>query len=104
VTALFDVQVASAARRQLRRLPDKVASAVVEFITAVLPESPLRLSKPLAGELAGLRSARRGDYRVLIDVDEDERRILVVRIAHRAAAYRPPRPDGPDESRPSDRQ
>ncbi|WP_245159798.1 type II toxin-antitoxin system RelE/ParE family toxin [Blastococcus sp. CT_GayMR19] len=46
--------------------------------------------------MAGLRSARRGDYRVLIDVNEDERRILVARIAHRAAACRPPRPDGPD--------
>jgi mRNA-degrading endonuclease RelE of RelBE toxin-antitoxin system len=96
VTAPFDVQVASAARRQLRRLPDKVAAAIVEFITAVLPENPLRLSKPLTGELAGLRSARRGDYRVLIDLDEHERRIVVVRIAHRADAYRPPRPDGLD--------
>jgi mRNA-degrading endonuclease RelE of RelBE toxin-antitoxin system len=104
VTAPFDVRVASTARRQLRRLPDKVASAVVEFITAVLPENPLRLSKPLTGELAGLRSARRGDYRVLIDVDEGQRRILVVRIAHRANAYRPPRPEGRDEAQPSDRQ
>jgi mRNA-degrading endonuclease RelE of RelBE toxin-antitoxin system len=96
VTVPFDVQVASAARRRLRRLPDKVASAIVEFVTAVLPENPLRLSKPLTGKLTGLRSARRGDYRVLIDVNEEERRILVVRIAHRAAACRPPRPDGPD--------
>ncbi|WP_280790855.1 hypothetical protein [Blastococcus sp. CT_GayMR19] len=35
MTVPFDVQVASAARRQLRRLPDKVASAIVEFVTAV---------------------------------------------------------------------
>jgi mRNA-degrading endonuclease RelE of RelBE toxin-antitoxin system len=92
VTQPFQVRVTSAARRQLGRLPGKVATAVVEFLTVVLPENPMRLSKPLTGELTGLRSARRGDYRVLIDVDEVDRQILVVRIAHRSDAYRPPPP------------
>ncbi len=94
MTAPFEVRVTSAARRQLGRLPAKVAAAVVEFLTLVLPENPLRLSKPLTGELAGLRSARRGDYRVLIEVDESSRQILVVRIAHRSDVYRPPTPTG----------
>ena len=93
MTRPFSVEVSSAARRQLHQLPDRVATAVVEFITAVLPENPLRLSKPLTGPLAGLRSARRGDYRVLIEVDESDRRVLVVRVAHRAHAYRPPTAD-----------
>jgi len=92
VTGPFDVRVSSAAKRQLGRLPIKVAAAVVEFLTVVLPENPLRLSKPLTGELSGLRSARRGDYRVLIEVDEQDRRIIVVRVAHRSDAYRPPAP------------
>lgn len=92
MTEPFEVHVSSAAQRQLRRLPEKVGLAIVEFMTAVLPENPLRLSKPLVGELTGLRSARRGDYRLLIDVDDERRRILVVRIAHRAAVYRPPPP------------
>ena len=96
MTAPFEVRVSSAARRQLGRLPAKVATAVVEFITVVLPGNPLRLSKPLVGELTGLRSARRGDYRVLIEVDEDQRRILVVRIAHRSDVYRPPPPTAAD--------
>ena len=93
MTRPFSVEVSSAARRQLHQLPPQAAAAVVEFLTTVLPENPLRLSKPLTGALAGLRSARRGDYRVLIDVDEDDRRVLVVRIAHRAHAYRPPSGD-----------
>ena len=94
MTAPFELRVSAAARRQLGRLPPKVAAAVVEFLTLVLPENPLRLSKPLAGDLTGLRSARRGDYRVLLDVDEDRRRILVVRIGHRSDVYRPPPPSG----------
>ena len=94
MTPPFEVRISSAARRQLGRLPAKVAAAVVEFLTVVLPENPLRLSKPLAGELTGLRGARRGDYRVLIEVDVSSRQILVVRIAHRSDAYRPPAPSG----------
>ncbi len=93
MSAPFTVEISSAARRQLHQLPDKIAMAVVEFVTAALPLNPLRLSKPLTGPLSGLRSARRGDYRVLIEVDEDDDRVLVVRIAHRALAYRPPAPD-----------
>ncbi len=90
MTEPFTVEVSSTARRQLHQLPDKVAIAVVEFVTVVLAQNPLRLSKPLSGALSELRSARRGDYRVLVEVDESDRRILVVRVAHRAHAYRPP--------------
>jgi mRNA interferase RelE/StbE len=92
LTVPYEVHVASAAHRQLSRLPARAAAAVIEFITAVLPENPQRLSKPLVGEFEGLRSARRGDYRVLVDIDEEARTVLVVRIAHRADVYRPPPP------------
>ena len=66
MNSAFGVRIASSARRRLGRLPARVATADVEFITAVLPENRLRLSEPLTGEFDGLRSARRGDYRVLI--------------------------------------
>lgn len=82
------VQVAPSALRSLDRLPPRVAGAVVEFVTRTLPENPERMSKPLRYQLEGLRSARRGDYRVLFTLDQDTRVLLVIRIAHRADAYR----------------
>lgn len=82
-------RLSSTAQRDLRRLPSKVAAAVVEFITGVLAGSPARLSKPLHNELADYRSARRGDYRVLIRIDEPDT-VLVVRIDHRSHVYRSP--------------
>lgn len=84
----WQVRVAPSAVRSLDRLPPRVATAVVEFVTRTLPENPLRMSKPLQNDLEELRSARRGDYRVLFSLDEDTRVLLVVRIAHRADAYR----------------
>ncbi len=84
----YRIEVSSEARRGLHRLPGKVATAIVEFITGPLADHPVRLSKPLTGELASYRSARRGDYRVLIRVDEGNHAVLVARIDHRADVYR----------------
>jgi mRNA-degrading endonuclease RelE of RelBE toxin-antitoxin system len=88
VTGPYRVEVSAASLRQLHRLPERSALAIIEFISVVLPGNPARLSKPLTGELAGLRSARRGDYRVLLAIDENESTVVVVRVAHRADAYR----------------
>jgi mRNA interferase RelE/StbE len=83
----WKVEFAAGAVRSLERLPGKIATAVAEFVTVTLPSNPERMSKPLRGELEGLRSARRGDYRVLFRLDEATATLLVIRIAHRADLY-----------------
>ena len=88
MTAAYRVRFSGEAQRSMARLPDKVALAIAEFIVGPLCDNPQRLSKPLRDQLAGSRSARRGDYRVLLQVDEAEHVILVIRIAHRADIYR----------------
>ncbi|MEE2058024.1 type II toxin-antitoxin system RelE family toxin [Rhodococcus artemisiae] len=84
----YRVEVASPARRALSRLPGRVVHAVIEFISGPLAENLHRLSKPLRNEFEGLRSARRGDYRVLLRIDDVERVVVVVDIDHRAHIYR----------------
>ena len=64
-----------------------------ESVTAGGPaKNPMRLSKSMTGELDGLRSARRGDYRVLLWVYEAAHSVVIVRVAHRADVHRA----GPD--------
>lgn len=84
----WEVVVDSTFQRDLNRLPPRIALAIGEFVTVVLPGNPMRLSKPLGSDLAGLRSARRGDYRVLFEADEAERTIYLIRVDHRAHVYR----------------
>lgn len=55
----------------------------------LLLDNPSRISKPLSRELSNHRIAHRGEYRVLIRVDDLSGTVLVVRIDHRAHAYRP---------------
>lgn len=81
--------VAASAERSLGRLPAKVATAIVEFMAGPLSEAPRRVGHPLERELAGLWSAHRGAYRVVYELDEVEKSINVVRIAHRYDVYRP---------------
>jgi len=50
--------------------------------------NPHRAGKPLRGELEGLHSARRDDYRVIYEILEDEQVVLIHRAAHRADVYR----------------
>ena len=84
----YELQMAPSAERALARLPEFAAAAIVEFITGPLLENPVRLGRPLAFELEGYLSARRGAYRVVYRV-VDARFVRVVRIEHRADVYRP---------------
>ena len=84
----FDVEWAATALRVLDRLPEKVATAAVEFIYSRLAVDPHRVGRPLRFELEGLFSARRGDYRIIYRIDDRRRIVLIVAIAHRADVYR----------------
>ena len=85
----FAIAWTAAARRALTRLPEKVATAVVEFLYGSLAASPYRVGKPLKLGLDGLHSARRGDYRVICRIDDRQRQVTVVAIEHRSDVYRP---------------
>lgn len=85
----FELRVAASAERQLGRLPERLAAAVVEFMLGPLCENPRRVGHPLQRELAGLWSARRGAYRVVYEIDDAEQRVTVLRIDHRSDVYRP---------------
>ncbi len=84
----YQVRISARAERDLIRLPEKIRSACLDFIFSALADDPHRLGRALGGQLAGLRSARRGTYRIIDDVDDQLRRIDIVHIDHRGNVYR----------------
>lgn len=82
----FEVAWSPTARRALTRLPEKVATAVVEFIYGPLAADPRRVGKPLRLDLEGLHSARRGDFRIIYRIADA---VTIIAIEHRADVYRP---------------
>jgi len=90
VTDHYDLEVAASAARTIQhKLPEGVAAAVIEFITGSLSENPHRVGKVLRYELDGIRSARRGAFRVLYEINDAQRKVIVLRVDHRADVYRP---------------
>ena len=85
----YELRVAGPAARQLDRLPEKVATAIVEFMLGPLLEEPHRVGRSLRRELERLYSARRGAYRVVYEIDEQASMVIVLRIDHRSTMYRP---------------
>ncbi|WP_248579436.1 type II toxin-antitoxin system RelE/ParE family toxin [Nocardioides sp. InS609-2] len=85
----WKVSLASAAIRDLDKLPPRVLPAVVEFLYGPLAEEPRRVGKPLRDDLDGEWSARRGSYRVLYRLHEDGEVLIVTRVGHRSDIYRP---------------
>lgn len=72
-------------RSALRRLPEKVATAAIEFIYGALASNPQRVGKAFRLSLEGLHSARRGDFRIIYRIDTY---VTITAIEHRADVYR----------------
>ena len=94
---------ATAARALSERLPPSVAAAVLEFLNGDLLRAPRRVGHELQRELAGTWAARRGVYRILYEIHDEQDLnapggadpgpigggvTLVVDVAHRGQVYR----------------
>lgn len=86
----YRLNVTRTARRDINeRLPLSVAAAVIEFVTGALVENPHRVGKPLGQPYEGVWSARKGSYRVLYEIDETNKVVVILHVAHRRDVYRP---------------
>jgi mRNA interferase RelE/StbE len=90
VTAPYELGTTPPARRALSdKLPVEVAAAALELVTGPLLQSPYPIGKPLREELTGIYSARLGrDYRVLYEIDEGKKAVILLDIGHRSVVYR----------------
>jgi mRNA interferase RelE/StbE len=80
------IEIMPSARRDLNRLKEVGAAAVLEAIDHIA-DAPHRMGKPLRLELEGLWSARRGTYRVVYRIDESKRLVQIITIDHRDDVY-----------------
>lgn len=67
----------------LERVGRAAARRIVRTIDDRLPQAPLSIGAPLAGNLAGFRKLRIGDYRVVYHVREQQVIVVVLAVGHR---------------------
>ena len=85
---MYEVEITPEGLRHLDRLPAKVRLAVIGTILGSIAENRDRAGKLLRGELEGLYSAQRGEFRVTFEIDERAHVVLVHRAHHRRRVYR----------------
>jgi mRNA-degrading endonuclease RelE of RelBE toxin-antitoxin system len=82
------LRLSASARRALSQtLPEQIAAAVWEFVTGPLLDNPHRVGKRLRFDLDGYYAARRGQYRVIYRILDDEVVVDVVKTSHCSDAY-----------------
>ena len=74
----------------LEGFPISIAFAAYEFITGPLLVNPQRVGKQLMAPLDDRHSARRGTYRVIYRIDEQQMMVTVLAVSARTDAYRTP--------------
>jgi mRNA interferase RelE/StbE len=82
----YSVKIKESALKALARIPKADRKRLVEAIDRLKTDPSA--GGTLKGEFSGLRRLRIGRYRIVYEVVHTELLVLVVRIAHRSAAYR----------------
>lgn len=84
----FRIEVAPAARRDLKALPPDVLPRIDACILELRAEPYPAGVKRLVGEQGTILRVRTGDYRILYTVDAGAGIILIVAVGHRRDVYR----------------
>jgi mRNA interferase RelE/StbE len=82
----YAVALTRTAERELGRLPSSVARRVAAAIDGLEQNPRPRGATKLVGSVSTYR-IRVGEYRVIYEVDDESRSVLVTRVRHRKDAY-----------------
>lgn len=80
----FEVVWSQSAIKQLKKLDRSVAKRIVDAVDKLLVDPHNVVSRIANSPYFRLRV---GDYRVLVDIQRKELRVLVVKVGHRKSVY-----------------
>lgn len=80
----YEVKIKPKALKQLKKLPKDITERILKKVI-LIKDTPQSFMKKL--ESKNIWSLRIGDYRALIDIQEDKRLIEVIKVGHRKDVY-----------------
>lgn len=87
----WKIELSSQAQRNLRDLDRQVSARILRFLKDRLEplDNPRAIGEALRGSRLGtFWKYRVGDYRIIASIEDDQVKILVVRIGNRREVYR----------------
>jgi mRNA interferase RelE/StbE len=85
---MYEVLVEASAAKGLRRLPKEDLARIARELRGLTGDARPAGSRKIAGSADAYR-IRVGDYRIVYQVDDGQRRVVVQAIGHRKDVYRP---------------
>jgi mRNA interferase RelE/StbE len=85
--AFYQVLLAKSAARELEKLPTQAQDRIIEVIEGLQSNPRPRGCKKLTGT-TNLWRVRSGDYRIIYEINDQDRIVDVNAIRHRSDAYR----------------
>ena len=84
----WSVEFTPCAEKALKRLDHSVGKRVVGKLQEIQgADDPRDFLKPMTGLLTGMFRLRVGDYRVIIDIQDERCVILALDVGHRSTVY-----------------
>lgn len=87
---VWRVEFSQTAQRQIEKLDRPVQAAFVRYLRerVVASDNPRARGRPLRGEKKGLWRYRAGDYRIICDIRDSSKTVVVLALGHRKEVYR----------------
>jgi mRNA interferase RelE/StbE len=84
------VEISRTAEKQIKRLDRQTQAELVRYLRGRVQEAanPRQFGKALRGEKRGLWRYRVGDYRIICDIQDARKTLLVLALGHRKHVYR----------------
>lgn len=87
---MYKVKYTKTALKKLQKLDKPTAKIITEWVKKNLEgtDDPRKLGKSLSGNRSNQWRYRKGNYRIIADIQDDEIIILILDIGHRKDIYR----------------
>lgn len=84
----FTVTTTASFDKKIKKLDRQVAKRILERLYGLtFLEDPQERCKPMTGPLTGLWRLRAGNYRVILDIQNDSLVIIALDVDHRSRIY-----------------
>lgn len=86
---MWEIEYAEKSARELLKLDRQAAKRIKKYLDERIAtdEDPRRFGEALVENLAGLWKYRIGDYRVVVEIQDERVVVLVLRVGHRSKVY-----------------
>ena len=85
---MYRLRFLADAERDLNALDRSVSVRILRKLEWLAQNTEQIVGEALRSELSGLMKLREGDYRILYNLDRNEKVVIVAMISHRSGAYK----------------